>query len=164
MIFTKYVCFLCSIPTQDVIIQYTDKCKSTVKVPRGGGTPIDGSPHCYNSEGTILTDFSAIEGRVSSNVPLREGLKAFEQKMCARKGMVFPVVVPGKVQNVTDCIKLAELSVLHGNNFTNKQLMNTSCATEGILFCGFVPVRVWIWVQILCQFWAFEGRGFAGGS
>ena len=68
--------------------------------------------------------------------------------MCVRDGMFFPVVVPGREQNVKNCTKLAAFSVLYANNCTNKPLLNNSCATEGIHFCGLVPVRVWIWPHL----------------
>ena len=61
--------------------------------------------------------------------------------------MVFAVVVPGKVQKVKDYTKLTKCLALRANNCANELFLNTNCTTEGTLFCGFVPVRAWVWVQ-----------------
>ncbi len=45
-----------------------------------------------------------------------------------------------------------DLMPIIANNCANEQFLNTNCATEGALFCGFVPERVCIWAQILCVF------------
>ena len=94
-----------------------------------------------------MANFSATKGRVFKQC----ATKGTEHQMCAKEGMVFALVVPGRVQNVKNCIKLAEFSVLRANNCANEPFLNTKCATESTLFCGFVPVRVWICAQSLCQ-------------
>ncbi len=74
--------------------------------------------------------------------------------MCARKDVVFPVVVPGGVQNVKNCAKLAEFLALHAKEFyqltTFQQLMCHKgypflwiCASKDMdLGPNFVQVRV----------------------
>ncbi len=64
-------------------------------------------------------------------------------QMCARKGMVFSVVVPRRVQNVKNCTKLAEFSALRANNFTDKPLLGNNCATK--------PVKGYPFFVDLCQ-------------
>ena len=78
--------------------------------------------------------------------------------MCAREGMVIPVFVLERVQNVKNCTKLAGFSVLCANNWTSKALFGTFfCASKGMDFSpSFVPPRVGSWT--IC---ATEGRGFA---
>ncbi len=46
--------------------------------------------------------------------------------MCAREGMVFALVVPGRGQNVKSCIKLAD-------NCATKPFLNINCAAEVIV-------------------------------
>ncbi len=49
--------------------------------------------------------------------------------------MVFPLVVPGRVQNAKNCAKLAEFSALRANNCTDRPVLKNKYVTEGTLFC-----------------------------
>ncbi len=59
---------------------------------------------------TILAHLSATEGRVFKQCATKGRVLSFDLQTCAREGMAFPVVVPGRVQNVQNCTKLAEFS------------------------------------------------------
>ena len=80
--------------------------------------------------------------------------------MCAREGMVFLVVVPGRVQNVKNCSKLAEFSALRANKCANRPQrvpFLRICASKGMdVGPHLVPVRVGF-----RKFCATEGRGSA---
>ena len=60
---------------------------------------------CQDGEGTILVNFSATKGRVFKQRATKFKSRVFKTKsylliMCAREGMIFVLVVPGRVQNV----------------------------------------------------------------
>ncbi len=79
--------------------------------------------------------------------------------MCARKGMVFPVVVPGRVQNVKKIAQNQPNFQLYQSTTFQQKLCHKGytflwiCASKGIDFgLNFVPVRVGF-----CKFCATEG-------
>ncbi len=101
-----------------------------------------------------MANFSATEGRVFKQYATKGRVL---NQMCARKGMVFPVVVPGRVYNVKNCAISTEFSALRANTCASYPLFNNSCASKGMdLGPNFVPVRVGY-----RRFCASEGMGFA---